>query len=86
MTQSDVIARLQTIFDELFLEEVVLTPELTADQVEEWDSLMQISLLLVVEQRFNVRFRMGEVETTTNVGEFADLIARRASHRMEPST
>jgi len=75
-----VIAGLQRIFDDLFLEKVILTPELTADQVDEWDSLMQISLLLVVEQQFNVRFRVGEVEATKNIGEFADLIARRGNH------
>jgi acyl carrier protein len=79
MTQNEVIARLQPIFDDLFMDKVVLTPELTADDVEEWDSLIQISLLLAVEKQFNVRFRVGEVEATKNVGQFADLIARRTA-------
>jgi acyl carrier protein len=79
MTQSEVINRLQPIFDDLFMDEVVLTPQLSAHDVEEWDSLMQISLLLAVEKQFNIRFRVGEVEATRNVGEFADLIARRAA-------
>ncbi len=79
MTQTEVIARLQPIFDDLFMETVVLTPELTAQDVEEWNSLLQISILLAVEQHFGVRFRVGEVEATKNVGEFADLIARRAT-------
>ncbi len=79
MMQSEVIAKLQPIFDDLFLEKVALTPELSANDVEEWDSLMQISLLLAVEKQFNIRFRVGEAETTKNVGEFADLIARRAA-------
>jgi len=78
MTQDETIASLQQIFDDLFMDKVVLTPELTADDVEEWDSLTQISLLLAVEKHFNVRFRVGEVEKTKNVGELADLIARRA--------
>jgi acyl carrier protein len=77
MTQSEVIARLQPIFDDLFMEPVVLTPELTADEVEEWDSILQISLLMAVERGFKIRFRVGEVEGAKNVGEFADLIARR---------
>ncbi len=77
MTQNEVISRLQPIFDDLFMEKVVLTPQLTADDVEEWDSLIQISLLLAVEKQFNIRFRVGEVEATKNVGQFADLIARR---------
>ena len=81
MMQSETIARLQPIFDDLFMEKVVLTPELRADDVEEWDSLIQISLLLAVEKQFNIRFRVGEVEATRNVGEFADLISRRVAAR-----
>jgi acyl carrier protein len=77
MTQSEVIAQLQPIFDDLFMEQVVLTPELTADDVEEWNSLLQISISLAVEKQFGIRFRVGEVEATKNVGDFADLIARR---------
>jgi acyl carrier protein len=77
MTQTEVIVQLQPIFDDLFMEKVVLTPELTAQDVEEWNSLLQISILLAVEQHFGVRFRVGEVEATKNVGDFADLIARR---------
>ena len=77
MTQVETITSLQQIFDDLFMVKVVLTPELTADEVEEWDSLTQISLLLAVEKHFHARFRVGEVEKTRNVGELADLIGRR---------
>jgi len=77
MTQTEVITRLQPIFDDLFMDKVELTPQLTAAEVEEWDSLIQISLLLAIEKAFNIRFRVGEVEAAKNVGEFADLIARR---------
>ena len=77
MTQTEVITRLQPIFDDLFMDKVELTPQLTAAEVEEWDSLIQISLLLAIEKAFNIRFRVGEVEAAKNVGEFAGLIARR---------
>lgn len=77
MTQTEVITRLQPIFDDLFMEKVDLSPQLTAADVEEWDSLIQISLLLAVEKAFHIRFRVGEVEAAKNVGEFADLIVRR---------
>ena len=79
MNQTDVINRLQPIFDDLFLDPVAVTAALSAKDVPEWDSLLQISLLIAVEQAFNVRFRVGEVEATTNVGEFADLIMRRSA-------
>jgi len=77
MNQAEVIAKLQTIFDTVFLEPVVLTPGLSAKDVPEWDSLMHISLMVTVEKAFTVRFRVGEVESTRNVGEFADLILKR---------
>jgi acyl carrier protein len=79
MTQTEVISRLQPIFDDLFMEKVELTPQLSAADVEEWDSLIQINLSLAVEKAFNIRFRVGEVEATKNVGDFADLIARRVN-------
>jgi acyl carrier protein len=77
MNQADVLTKLQSIFDDVFLEPVVVTPTLSAKEVPEWDSLLHISLMVAVEKEFNVRFRVGEVETTRNVGDFADLILKR---------
>jgi len=77
MNRAEVLAKLQEVFDGVFLEKVVVEPQLTAADVEEWDSLVQISLVVAIEQKFRVRFRVGEVEAARNVGEFADLIARR---------
>ena len=77
MNRADVIAKLQDIFDDLLLDPTELKPETTAKDVPEWDSLMHISILVAVEKEFNVRFRVGEVEKTKNVGEFADLIILR---------
>jgi acyl carrier protein len=81
MTQTDVLTKLQTIFDNVFLDAPTLTPELAAGDVPEWDSLIHISLMVAVEKAFNVHFRVGEVESTKNVGEFADLILRRMSDK-----
>jgi acyl carrier protein len=77
MNQAEVIVKLQSIFDTVFLEPVVLTPAISAKDVPEWDSLTHISLMLAVEKAFGVRFRVGEVETTKNIGDFADLILKR---------
>jgi acyl carrier protein len=77
MNQAEVIAQLQSVFDTVFLEPVVLTPSLSAKDVPEWDSLIHISLLVAVEKTFSVHFRVGEAETARNVGEFADLILKR---------
>ena len=73
-----VLTRLQSIFEDLFLDEVQLTRELSAKDVEEWDSLKHIALVVTVESVFGVKFRVGEVEATKNVGEFVDLICSRS--------
>jgi len=77
LTQADVIAKLQTVFDDVFLDKVELTPALTAKDVPEWDSLIHISLVLAVEKAFRIRFGVGEVESAQNVGEFANLILKK---------
>lgn len=77
MNQAEAIAKLQGIFDNLFLEPVTVTPAISAKEVPEWDSLTHISLVVAVEKAFGVRFRVGEVEKTKNIGEFADLIIKR---------
>lgn len=79
MNTDAALGKLQTVFDEVFLDPVVLTRELSASDVPEWDSLIHISLVVAVEKAFGIRFRVGEVEATKNVGEFVDLICRRVS-------
>ncbi len=74
-------SKIQKVFDEVFLETVVVTPELTADDVEEWDSLSHVSLVLAIEQEFGIRFRVGEVEGTKNIGDLAALIEKRLNSK-----
>jgi acyl carrier protein len=76
-----VFSKIQKVFDEVFLETVVVTPELTADDVEEWDSLSHVSLVLAIEQEFGIRFRVGEVEGTKNIGDLAALIEKRLNSK-----
>jgi acyl carrier protein len=80
MNRSSVLEQLQSIFDDVFLEPVTVTPELAAHDVPEWNSLTHISLMVAVEQKFDIRFHVGEVENTHNVGEFADLIVRKLAN------
>jgi acyl carrier protein len=67
--------RLTEVFRDVFDEDdLVLTPEMTADDVSDWDSLSHIRLVLAVSKAFNVKFTAAEVSRLKNVGEFADLI------------
>ena len=60
--------------DTLDLDDLVLTPQLTARDVERWDSLNHILLVVAVEQRFGIKFGTGEIDGLENVGQFIDLI------------
>ncbi len=77
MTKAEVLAKLQDVFDSTFVETVAVTEELSANDVEEWDSLSHITLIVSVEKSFGIRFGLGEVESTRNVGELADLIVKK---------
>jgi acyl carrier protein len=79
MTQTEIIEQMQPVFDSVFTNPVALSPTLAAGDVPEWDSLTHVSLVLAVEANFGICFRIGEVEMTRNVGEFADLIGRRVA-------
>ena len=67
--------RLTEIFRDIFDDDsLVLSPELTAQDVEGWDSIAHIRLALVVEKAFGVKFSAGDVGNLKNVGEFVSLI------------
>jgi acyl carrier protein len=72
---------IQEVFDEVFMQKVLVKPELTAKDVDEWDSLQHVSLILSIEQKFKIRFRVGEVEGTKNVGDLAALIEKRLGQK-----
>jgi acyl carrier protein len=72
------IERLEEVFRETFQDdEIRITRETRATDVEGWDSLMHVTLILNVENAFRVRFRSGEVAALENVGALLDLIAAR---------
>jgi acyl carrier protein len=77
MNTDDIYKRLQRIFDNVFMEEVRVTPELSANDVDEWDSVTHVSLVLAIEEEFGLRFRVGEVESAKNLGDLVNLIALR---------
>jgi acyl carrier protein len=63
---------LTDVFRQVFDDpEIELTPETTANDIEGWDSLSHINLIVAVETRFNIRFKQKEVVTFKNVGDLA---------------
>lgn len=80
MHSSDIIQDLQPIFsDVLDLPDLRLTAESNASNVEGWDSLAHISLVVAIEKRYKIKFALAELGTLKNVGEMADLIIKKTS-------
>ena len=83
---SDVRAKLEMVFREVFRDpSLVLRDEMTADDVDGWDSLEHINLIIAVERTFGVRFATAEIakmkEAGNNVGTLVALIAAKAAGR-----
>jgi acyl carrier protein len=75
MEQNDISKKLTSVFHAVFDDEsIILKPEMTAADIEEWDSLTHIRLILSVEKEFGVKFSAAEVGNLKNVGDFLSLI------------
>ena len=78
MEEREIYDRLREIFSAVFDEEfIVVSPELSADDVDGWDSLTHIRLMLTIEKAFKVKFSTSEVGKLENVGELVTLIRAR---------
>ena len=77
MNRPEIMAKLNEIFCDVFDDEdIVLTNETTADDIEDWDSLEQINLLVAIEKQFNIKFQLADVSNLENVGAMADLVEK----------
>jgi acyl carrier protein len=84
MDEAQIYARLTALFEDVFGDESIkLKPELSAKDVDGWDSLTHIRLILTVEKSFKTRFSTSEVGKLSNVGDLVKLIKARTSHKEE---
>lgn len=74
----EILTRLNAIFrDVLDDDEIALTTATVADDVEGWDSLAHVRLMLTVERAFSIKFTAAQVARLKNVGDLVALIADR---------
>lgn len=67
--------KLNRIFREVFdNDDINITPEMTANDVEGWDSLSHVNLIITIETKFGIRFSQEELLTFKNVGDLLDSI------------
>jgi len=79
MDEPQIYARLTEIFEDVFDEDSMnITPELSAKDVDGWDSLTHIRLILSIEKAFKIKFSTSEIGKLKNVGDLVTLIQARA--------
>ena len=80
MTKEDITKEVTEIFKETFREdEIVLSDDMTADDIDNWDSLTHTIMIANIEEHFSIRFKMKDVIKLKNVGILIDTIERKLS-------
>jgi len=75
-----ILASVAEIIRDLFDEyDGPITPELNAKSIAQWDSLANVQFMVMIEQKFKIRFTTDEITGLKNIGELAALIDRKSS-------
>lgn len=78
MTEPEIYAALTEVFHQVLEDDsIVLTPTTTADDVEGWDSMNHIFIVVELEKRFGIKFHAAEMEELKNVGELVHLVKQK---------
>ena len=80
MTEEEIYERLTEIFRDAFGDAgLVLRPEITAQDIEGWDSLRMVGLIIAAEERFDIKMRSREIDQLASVADFAKLIRSKTA-------
>ena len=78
MDNKEILNQVQEIFhDQLDDESIVLTSETTSEDVDDWDSLTHIMLVVAIEKHFKIKFTSKEILSWKNVGEMINCILEK---------
>jgi acyl carrier protein len=80
MESNEILAKVQEVFrDVLDNEDIVLTSETTADDVEDWNSLNHMQLVVAIEKMFKISFTLNEILGWGDVGSMVECIGKKAA-------
>lgn len=78
MTRENIMLEVQEIFREVFDdEEIVLTEEMPSADLEDWDSIEHINIVLQLEQHFGIKVDMGEMVELNTIGNIVNIIEKK---------
>jgi acyl carrier protein len=81
MTSTKILDTIRGIMIDVFdidVDQASVTPDTTANDIEEWDSLSHIRLIVAIERKFNVKFKNSEIEALKRVGDLVALVQAKA--------
>lgn len=72
---TDLLNNVQNVFRKVFdRDDLVLRPEMTAADVENWDSMAHIQLIFAIEREFKIKFQNSEIKALKKVGDIVDFV------------
>ena len=75
MTKNSVLVKLTNIFREIFNDrEIVINSKMTAQDIDNWDSLTHMLLISKIEEEFEIKFKLKELNNLNNVGNLVETI------------
>jgi acyl carrier protein len=77
MERSNILKGINDVFFDVIDEELSIIETTTANDVEEWDSLTHIQLVVGIEKLFKIRFTSSEIQSWKDVGEMIDCIEQK---------
>lgn len=80
MEKNDILLKVQTVFIEVFDDEnITINLNTSSDDIEEWDSLTHIQLVVSIEKEFKIRFNSKEIQNWKNIGEMVNSISEKTN-------
>lgn len=80
MKREEVFTELTNIFRDNFEDDTIeLSDDTSADDIEGWDSMEQVNLIVIIQEKFKIIFNIDEVNAMKNVGEMVDYILQKIS-------
>jgi acyl carrier protein len=78
MNSEEILNNLKIIFQDIFDDdELEVSKETTAEDIEDWDSLTHINLVVTIEKEFHLKFSLGELQALKNVGDMVNLVIKK---------